>query len=71
MSISRCMGAALRIAQRPRDTWAAAIDQIPERCPSSDCTGKEGCRERVRDYLRVQYRMLARRQQGAGRDARA
>jgi hypothetical protein len=62
MSVSRCMQSALQIAQTlPRAQWGDVTAALPEACPHSDCTGETGCRERVRDYLRTQYRMQARR----------
>ena len=59
MSVSRCMGKALTIAQKPRAQWREAIEALPETCPGSDCTGGMGCRARVADYMRIQWRMIA------------
>jgi len=59
--VSRCMGEALKIAQSPREQWGPATERLPEACPHADCTGGQGCRARVQEYLRTQYRMLARR----------
>lgn len=67
MSVSRCMHSALAIAREPVETWGAAIAKLPETCPHADCTGGVGCRERIADYLRVQWRMLQRRPQAGAR----
>lgn len=64
MSVSRCMGQALEIASRPRAEWAAAIDRVRLECPHADCTGGMGCQQRIREYLQMQWRMLARREAG-------
>ncbi|PBJ83723.1 hypothetical protein CMZ84_04335 [Lysobacteraceae bacterium NML93-0399] len=69
MSVSRCMGRALKIAEAPRATWADAIAAVPEACPHADCTGGQGCRARVADYLRIQWRMVAAREQRRERAA--
>jgi hypothetical protein len=61
MSVSRCMHHAMAIAKQPRATWGEASERLPECCPNTDCTGDKGCRERVREYLRTQYRMQSRR----------
>lgn len=62
-----CLHHALAIGQAPRDTWAAAIAQLPEACQQpGTCSGADGCRQRVADYLRVQYQVQARRQRGMG-----
>lgn len=58
MSVSHCMRRALAIALRPRADWKEAIAELPEACPRTDCTGGVGCRKRVADYLRMQWRML-------------
>ena len=70
MSVSRCMHHAMSIAQQPRASWGEASEKLPEVCPNSDCTGAMGCRERVRDYLRTQYRMQARRDATRGKAVR-
>lgn len=64
MSVSHCMGQALDIAQLPRDQWAAAIAKVRVECPHADCTGGIGCQQRIREYLQMQWRMLARREAG-------
>lgn len=66
MTLSHCMDQALAIAQTARADWAAAIAKVPETCPRSDCTGGVGCRERIADYLRVQWRMAERREGRGG-----
>ncbi|MEA9675866.1 hypothetical protein ABFU47_13250 [Xanthomonas campestris pv. raphani] len=71
MSVSRCITKALDIAKAPRQQWKAAIDVLPEHCQhAAICTGGIGCRARIADYLRVQYRAQARREQLKGRGAR-
>lgn len=71
MSVSRCMGRALAIAETPRPQWRQAIEALPESCPAADCTGGIGCRARVADYLRIQWRMIAVREARAPRSAAA
>lgn len=61
MSVGHCMGQALAIAQRPMDLWAVAIAQVTETCAHADCGAPRNCRERVAEYLRVQYKMRQRR----------
>lgn len=62
MSVSRCIGQALRIAEHPRVAWKALLEKLPEACPHAGCTGAQGCRERVAEYLRVQYSLQVRRE---------
>lgn len=60
MSVSHCMHLALEVATKPRDQWAAEIAKIPTGCQHSDCGSPRSCRQRIADYLRVQYRAQAR-----------
>lgn len=72
MSVSRCLTAAANSASRThRSEWKAQIEAQPETCPHLDiCTGGMGCRARVADYLRVQFKVQARRERvGAGKRA--
>lgn len=64
MSISRCLlPAALRAANTPRAEWKGQIAALPEHCEHPDvCTGGQGCRDRVAEYLRVQFQAQARRE---------
>jgi hypothetical protein len=59
------MDQALAIAQQPPEQWGAAITRVREECPHADCGAPRNCRERVAEYLRVQYKSRNRR------DARA
>ncbi|TQD51224.1 hypothetical protein [Marilutibacter aestuarii] len=61
MSVSHCMGKALEIAAGPLDTWAGKIAALPDACLHSDCGAPRNCRERIADYLRVQYRAAKRK----------
>ena len=63
MSVSHCMGLALDIARLPDHQWAGEIAKLPEACAHADCGLPRNCRERIAEYLRVQYRM-ARRLEG-------
>lgn len=65
MSIGHCMDQALSIARLPRDSWAAEIQKLPAACMHADCGQPRSCRERIADYLRVQYRMQASREASA------
>ena len=68
MSVSHCMGRAVAIASGPRDGWAAQIERLPEQCPHDDCGAPKSCRQRVAEYLRLQWRMQQRRDRAkAGR----
>jgi len=64
MSVSRCLlPAAEKAARTPRAEWKAQIEALPVDCPHpSICTGGVGCRERVADYLRVQFGAQAQRE---------
>lgn len=64
MSVSHCMGQALEIARLPRGQWGGAIDRVRVECPHDDCTGGIGCQQRVREYLQMQWRVLACREAG-------
>ncbi|MGR4895011.1 hypothetical protein ACIPR8_07015 [Stenotrophomonas sp. LARHCG68] len=68
MSVSRCLlPAAEKAARTPRTGWKEQIDELPVACPHPGiCTGGVGCRERVADYLRVQFKAQARREQVKG-----
>jgi len=56
------MGQAMAIARTPRATWAGQIDALPDGCDRLDCTGERSCQRRIREYLRMQYRIAARRE---------
>lgn len=55
MSVAWCWHHALRIAEKPRAEWAAAIAELPASCDKSDCGQPHNCRERIGSYLRVQW----------------
>lgn len=58
---------ALDIGRLPREKWKQAIEALPEECPCKGvCTGGMGCRERVADYMRTQWHMLAKREKRRG-----
>ena len=58
MSASRCMHHASRIIDSTdRERWGDEIDKLPTECPHTDCGQPKNCRERIREYLRVQYRL--------------
>lgn len=66
MGVSRCITKAIEIGRRPKAEWKDAIEQLPAECPSAGfCTGGIGCRERIADYLRMQWNMLAAREKRA------
>ncbi|MDY4296813.1 MULTISPECIES: hypothetical protein [unclassified Xanthomonas] len=66
MSVSMCITRALEISRRPRQQWGEAIAALPEACPHQNvCTGGIGCRARLADYLRVQFKAQVRREQMA------
>lgn len=61
--VAHCLHHALEIGREPRSTWADLIARLPERCThTGSCSGTEGCRQRIADYLRVQYQAQARRE---------
>lgn len=68
MSVSRCLlPAAVLAAQTPRMKWKEQIDALPAECPHPNvCGGGIGCRQRVGEYLRVQYQAQARRERMKG-----
>jgi len=62
MGVSCCLLQALDIGRKPRTEWKAAIEAIPVECPHrAVCTGGIGCRERIADYMRMQWNMAAAR----------
>lgn len=68
MGVNQCLHQALVIARQPREQWRAQIEQIPEACQAPGvCTGGVGCRQRIAEYLRVQWLMIERREAAAGR----
>lgn len=60
MSVSHCMHHALRIAKRPRASWKAEIERLPDTCNQA-CGAPRNCRGRIAEYLRVQWRIAERR----------
>ncbi len=68
MGVNRCLHQALLIARQPRSEWRAQIEQIAENCEAPGvCTGGIGCRQRIAEYLRVQWWMIERRESQAAR----
>lgn len=57
MSVSHCMHHARRIVALPRDQWADQIAELPDGCEHADCGAPRNCRERIREYLRMQWRI--------------
>jgi hypothetical protein len=51
------MHRALEIARTPVDTWGAQIADLPEGCTHSDCGAPRSCRERIAEYMRMQWRI--------------
>jgi hypothetical protein len=67
MGVSCCLLQAIEIGRKPRHEWKPAIDALPVECPNVGiCTGGVGCRERIADYLRMQWNMMARRAPSEG-----
>jgi hypothetical protein len=69
VSVSHCMHHALRIAAGPQSGWKAEIERLPDACAHADCGAPRSCRERISDYLRVQWRAQARLAETAARKA--
>lgn len=68
MGVSRCIAKAIDIAKAPRSDWKTSVEALPETCECpSVCTAGIGCRERIADYLRMQWLMLERRERIRGR----
>ena len=67
MSAGRCLDKAMAISLQPLERWAEEIALLPDACVL-DCAAPRSCRQRNAEYLRVQYRVLKRRQD---RDAAA
>ena len=53
---------ALAIAATPEAGWKDKIDQVPTGCEHADCGQPRDCRQRVAEYLRMQYRTTRHRQ---------
>lgn len=66
MSVSHCMHRALEIAKMPRPECKAQIEALPVACAHSDCGQPKSCRERIADYLRMQWRMAEQRARQRG-----
>lgn len=66
MSVSHCMHHALHIAAQPRNQWASLIRVLPDTCTRADCGKPRSCRERVSEYMRMQWRMRPTGGEGAG-----
>ena len=61
MTTSHCMHRAMSIAKQPLKSWSALIEAIPETCEHDDCGNPRNCRQRIAEYLRMQWRMAERR----------
>lgn len=62
MGVSCCLLKALEIGRKPRSEWKASIGALPTTCPNPGvCTGNVGCRDRIADYMRMQWNMAAAR----------
>lgn len=57
MSASRCMNHARRILELPEAEWPRQIDALPTVCPHADCGQPKSCQQRIREYMRVQWRL--------------
>lgn len=57
MSVSHCMDKALKIAQHPKEQWAGMIERLPDGCEHADCGEPRNCRERIREYMRMQWKI--------------
>lgn len=62
MSVSHCMHHATAIAALPLAEWGARIEALPDGCAHADCGAPRNCRERIREYLRMQVRTHQRRE---------
>ncbi len=62
MSVAHCMHHALAIAATPDATWKDQIAEVPTGCAHDDCGKPNDCRQRVAEYLRMQYRSKRHRQ---------
>lgn len=57
---------SLAIGRTPRETWQAQLDRLPTACPCpARCDAPRSCRERNAEYLRVQWRVVGKREQAA------
>lgn len=41
----------------PPERWGVQIDALPTECPHADCGQPKNCQQRIREYLRVQWRL--------------
>lgn len=57
MSVSHCMDRVLDVARQPEGEWPASIERLPEGCGFADCGEPRSCRQRAREYLRVQWQV--------------
>jgi hypothetical protein len=48
---------AMTIGRAPMESWAARIAELPEQCAHADCGAPRSCRERIKDYMRDQWRI--------------
>lgn len=55
MSVGHCWHLADEIGRLPLSQWAERVKAIPEGCEHADCGEPRNCREKVREYMRVQW----------------
>ncbi|QWP79207.1 hypothetical protein J5226_12820 [Lysobacter sp. K5869] len=58
MSVSHCMGRALKIARLPVGQWPDEVAKLPEDCAHADCSAPRSCRKRIGAYLAIQRGIL-------------
>lgn len=58
MSVSHCMGRALKIARLPVIRWPDEVAKLPETCAHADCGAPRSCRQRIGAYLEIQRGIL-------------
>lgn len=55
MTVSRCIGPAMRQSAEAPERMAEIVNKQPETCPHADCTAPN-CKQAVADALRPMYR---------------
>lgn len=56
MTIARCYGLALKIAEHDRRKWPSLLEEVTTQCKHTDCTANN-CREVCKAWLRMQWRI--------------
>lgn len=57
MSLGHCYHHTRRIGKLPHTAWAGEIAKLPDSCTHTDCGDPKNCRQRISEYMRVQWQI--------------